>query len=147
MLVVVDAEHPARRYASLTNNPCAAAYPPATESLLQQAQEADLATANAGLITDVIVSLAGTQPGQRQIHTYCRAIQRQLADADFVHDLGDVDLNISGCERLWPSPRWAHRHTGVNKKGQEFYQISLRTCRTLEYPSFAGANNWPICSR
>ena len=97
-------------------------------ALWQQAQEADLATANAGLITDVICCPGGDfcSLANAKSIPIAEAIQRQLADADFVHDLGDVDLNISGCMNAC-----GHHHVGhigilgVDKKGQEFYQISL----------------------
>ena len=45
---------------------------------------------------------------------------------DYVHDLGPIDLNISGCMNAC-----GHHHVGgigilgVDKKGQEFYQVSL----------------------
>ncbi|MEC7990832.1 MAG: nitrite/sulfite reductase [Pseudomonadota bacterium] len=97
-------------------------------TLWQQAQAADLATANAGLITDVICCPGGDfcSLANAKSIPIAEAIQRQLADADFVHDLGDVDLNISGCMNAC-----GHHHVGhigilgVDKKGQEFYQISL----------------------
>ena len=97
-------------------------------ALWQQAQAADMATANAGLITDVICCPGGDfcSLANAKSIPIAEAIQRQLADADFVHDLGDVDLNISGCMNAC-----GHHHVGhigilgVDKKGQEFYQISL----------------------
>ena len=97
-------------------------------ALWQHAQAADLATANAGLITDVICCPGGDfcSLANAKSIPIAEAIQRQLADADFVHDLGDVDLNISGCMNAC-----GHHHVGhigilgVDKKGQEFYQISL----------------------
>ena len=45
---------------------------------------------------------------------------------DYLHDLGPLDLNISGCMNAC-----GHHHIGnigilgVDKKGQEFYQVSL----------------------
>ena len=97
-------------------------------ALWQQAQAEELATANAGLITDVICCPGGDfcSLANAKSIPIAEAIQRQLADADFVHDLGDVDLNISGCMNAC-----GHHHVGhigilgVDKKGQEFYQISL----------------------
>jgi sulfite reductase (NADPH) hemoprotein beta-component len=97
-------------------------------SLWQNAQAEDLATANAGLITDVICCPGGDfcSLANAKSIPIAEAIQRQLSDADFIHDLGDVDLNISGCMNAC-----GHHHVGhigilgVDKKGQEFYQISL----------------------
>jgi sulfite reductase (NADPH) hemoprotein beta-component len=54
------------------------------------------------------------------------AIQRRFDNYDYVHDLGELDLNISGCMNAC-----GHHHVGhigilgVDKKGKEFYQISL----------------------
>jgi sulfite reductase (NADPH) hemoprotein beta-component len=54
------------------------------------------------------------------------AIQRQFDDADYLHDLGELDINISGCMNAC-----GHHHVGhigilgVDKKGAEFYQISI----------------------
>ena len=53
-------------------------------------------------------------------------IQDRFDDYDFLHDLGPLDLNISGCMNAC-----GHHHVGhigilgVDKKGSEFYQISL----------------------
>jgi len=54
------------------------------------------------------------------------AIQRRFDDLDYLYDLGEIELNISGCMNAC-----GHHHIGhigilgVDKKGQEFYQISL----------------------
>ena len=54
------------------------------------------------------------------------AIQDRFEDMDFVYDLGPLDLNISGCMNAC-----GHHHIGhigilgVDKKGEEFYQVSL----------------------
>ncbi len=54
------------------------------------------------------------------------AIQRRFEDVDYLYDLGEIELNISGCMNAC-----GHHHIGhigilgVDKKGQEFYQISL----------------------
>ena len=54
------------------------------------------------------------------------AIQRTFDDLDYLHDIGDLDLNISGCMNAC-----GHHHVGnigilgVDKKGEEFYQVSL----------------------
>ena len=53
-------------------------------------------------------------------------IQRRFADLDYVYDLGDLDLNISGCMNAC-----GHHHVGhigilgVDKKGREYYQVQL----------------------
>ena len=54
------------------------------------------------------------------------AIQRKFDDLDYVYDLGELSLNISGCMNAC-----GHHHVGnigilgVDKKGEEFYQIQL----------------------
>lgn len=76
------------------------------------------------------------------------AIQRQFEDLDYLYDLGPIDLNISGCMNAC-----GHHHVGhigilgVDKKGQEFYQISLggdsgqnATLGTIIGPSFSQAD-------
>lgn len=54
------------------------------------------------------------------------AIQRKFDDLDYLYDLGDISLNISGCMNAC-----GHHHVGnigvlgVDKKGEEWYQIQL----------------------
>ena len=55
-----------------------------------------------------------------------QAIQGRFEDLDFLHDLGDISLNISGCMNAC-----GHHHIGnigilgVDKNGSEWYQITL----------------------
>lgn len=89
---------------------------------------AGLATANEGLITDMIVC-----PGL----DYCnlanarsipvgQEIQKVFADPAYQRDIGRLNVNISGCINAC-----GHHHVGhigilgVDRKGEEFYQISL----------------------
>ncbi|MEQ9567033.1 MAG: nitrite/sulfite reductase, partial [Pseudomonadales bacterium] len=59
------------------------------------------------------------------------AIQRKFDDLDYVYDLGELDLNISGCMNAC-----GHHHIGdigilgVDKKGEEFYQIQIGGCQS-----------------
>ena len=54
------------------------------------------------------------------------AIQREFDDLDYLYDLGDLSLNISGCMNAC-----GHHHVGnigilgVDKRGEEFYQIQV----------------------
>ena len=54
------------------------------------------------------------------------AIQARFDDLDYLYDLGPIELNISGCMNAC-----GHHHIGhigilgVDKKGQEFYQVCL----------------------
>ena len=53
-------------------------------------------------------------------------IQKRFDDLDYLHDLGDISLNISGCMNSC-----GHHHVGnigilgVDKDGQEWYQVTL----------------------
>ena len=54
------------------------------------------------------------------------AIQRRFDDLDYLHDIGELDLNISGCMNAC-----GHHHVGhigilgVDKNGEEWYQIEI----------------------
>lgn len=54
------------------------------------------------------------------------AIQRRFDNLDYLYDLGDLDLNISGCMNAC-----GHHHVGhisilgVDKKGEEWFQVQL----------------------
>jgi sulfite reductase (NADPH) hemoprotein beta-component len=97
-------------------------------ALWQSAQAQGLATANAGLLTNMICCPGGDYCSLANAKSIpvAEAIQRRFDDYDYVHDLGDLDINISGCMNAC-----GHHHVGnigilgVDKKGQEFYQISL----------------------
>jgi len=55
-----------------------------------------------------------------------QSLQERFEDLDFLYDLGPLDLNISGCMNAC-----GHHHVGhigilgVDKKGEEYYQVSL----------------------
>jgi len=54
------------------------------------------------------------------------AIQRRFDDMDYVYDLGDLSLKISGCMNACAHHNISHIGIlGVDKKGQEFYQVML----------------------
>lgn len=87
-----------------------------------------LARPNIGLLTDIIscpgfdycsLANASTLNIVNQVNQY-------FQDADFVHDIGEIRLNMSGCMNAC-----AHHHVadigilGVDKKGEHWYQISL----------------------
>ena len=94
----------------------------------QAAKKQHLATPNRGLLTDIICCPGGDYCSLANAKSIpiAEAIQRQFDDYDYLHDLGDIDLNISGCMNAC-----GHHHVGhigilgVDKKGAEFYQISL----------------------
>jgi len=89
---------------------------------------AELASPNLGLLTDIICCPGGDYCSLANAKSIpvAEAIQRQFDDLDYLHDLGDLDINISGCMNAC-----GHHHVGnigilgVDKKGAEFYQISI----------------------
>ena len=97
-------------------------------SLWQQLVKLNLATANIGYLTDPICCPGGDYCALANAKSIpiAEAIQRQFDDIDYVYDLGPIDLNISGCMNAC-----GHHHVGhigilgVDKKGQEFYQVSI----------------------
>ncbi len=90
--------------------------------------EGGLATANAGLITDIIACPGldyCTLANARSIPVAQR-ISERFADIARQRDIGDLKLKISGCINAC-----GHHHVGhigilgVDRKGEEFYQITL----------------------
>jgi sulfite reductase (NADPH) hemoprotein beta-component len=96
--------------------------------LWQRARELGLATPNLGLLTNIISCPGGDYCSLANAKSIpvAEAIQRRFDDLDYVFDIGDLDLNISGCMNSC-----GHHHAGhigvlgVDKQGEEFYQISI----------------------
>ncbi|MBQ0744187.1 MAG: nitrite/sulfite reductase, partial [Pseudomonas sp.] len=97
-------------------------------ALWREALEAGLATANVGLLTDVIACPGGdfcSLANARSIPV-AQAIQARFEQLDYLHDLGSLSLNISGCMNAC-----GHHHIGnigilgVDKNGSEWYQLTL----------------------
>ena len=92
------------------------------------ASAANLGEANKGQLTDMICCPGGDYCSLANAKSIpvAESIQRRFDDADYLHDLGELDLNISGCMNAC-----GHHHVGhigilgVDKKGAEFYQISV----------------------
>ena len=97
-------------------------------ALWQILDAANLATANIGFLTDIIACPGGDfcSLANAKSIPIAEAITRRFDDLDRVYDLGKLDLNISGCMNAC-----GHHHVGnigilgVDKKGAEFYQITL----------------------
>lgn len=97
-------------------------------ALWQKLQAAGLATPNIGYLTDIICCPGGDYCSLANAKSLpiAEAIQTRFDDLDYVYDLGPLELNISGCMNAC-----GHHHVGqigilgVDKKGQEFYQICL----------------------
>jgi sulfite reductase (NADPH) hemoprotein beta-component len=97
-------------------------------SLWREARVLGLATPNIGLITNIIACPGGDfcSLANAKSIPVAEAIQQRFDDLDYQHDIGELDLNISGCMNSC-----GHHHIGhigilgVDKQGQEYYQISI----------------------
>jgi sulfite reductase (NADPH) hemoprotein beta-component len=96
--------------------------------LWQELEALKLATPNIGTLTDMIAcpgldfcSLANA--GTLDV---AREIQQRFDDFDYLYDLGEIELKMSGCMNAC-----GHHHVGhigilgVDKHGEEWYQITL----------------------
>lgn len=94
----------------------------------QAARAAGFATPNIGLLTDLIACPGGDYCALANARSIpvAAAIAERFADLDELHDLGDIDLHLSGCINSC-----GHHHSGhigilgVDKDGQEWYQLTL----------------------
>ncbi|MFV3368993.1 nitrite/sulfite reductase [Pseudomonas sp. NY15435] len=97
-------------------------------ALWQEACAAGLGTPNQGLLTDIIACPGGDFCALANAKSIpiAQGIQQRFEDLDYLHDLGDLSLNISGCMNAC-----GHHHIGnigilgVDKNGSEWYQITL----------------------
>jgi sulfite reductase (NADPH) hemoprotein beta-component len=87
-----------------------------------------LATPNIGLLTDMIACPGGdlcALANARSIPV-AAALTERFSDLDELHDIGDIDLHISGCINSC-----GHHHSGhigilgVDKDGSEWYQVTV----------------------
>ncbi len=98
------------------------------EALWQQLRQLGLATPNIGLLTNIIACPGGDfcSLANAKSIPVAEAIQRLFDDLDYLHDIGELDLNISGCINSC-----GHHHVGhigvlgVDKQGEEWYQITI----------------------
>jgi sulfite reductase (NADPH) hemoprotein beta-component len=96
--------------------------------LWQVLKQKGFATPNIGTLTDMICCPGGDFCALANAKSIpvAESIQRKFDDIDYLYDLGDLDVNISGCMNAC-----GHHHVGhigilgVDKKGAEFYQVSL----------------------
>ena len=97
-------------------------------ALWLELREQGFATPNIGLLTDIICCPGGDfcSLANAKSIPIAESIQRRFDDLDYLFDIGELDLNISGCMNAC-----GHHHVGhigilgVDKKGEEFYQVSL----------------------
>ncbi len=97
-------------------------------ALWQQVLEIGLGSANIGLLTDVIACPGGDYCALANAKSIpiAQAIQQRFEDAEALHALGEISLNISGCMNAC-----GHHHIGnigilgVDKNGSEWYQVTI----------------------
>ena len=97
-------------------------------ALWQAARGLGLATANIGLLTDMIACPGGDYCDLANARSLpiAEAITQRYQDLDELHDIGAIDLHISGCINSC-----GHHHSGhigilgVDKDGKEWYQVTL----------------------
>ena len=107
------------------------------------AREAGFATPNIGLLTDMIACPGGDLCALANARSIpiAAAITERFDDLDELHDIGDIDLHISGCINSC-----GHHHSGhigilgVDKDGKEWYQVSVAGAdgSTLSGPALTG---------
>jgi sulfite reductase (NADPH) hemoprotein beta-component len=106
-------------------------------ALWREARALGLATPNIGLLTNIICCPGGDFCGLANAKSIpvAAAIQRRFDDLDYVFDIGELDLNISGCMNSC-----GHHHVGhigilgVDKNGEEWYQITIGGNQGLTRP-------------
>ncbi|MFZ6861681.1 nitrite/sulfite reductase [Undibacterium sp. Ji67W] len=94
----------------------------------QEAKAHGLATPNIGLLTDMICCPGGDFCALANAKSIPIAldITDRFNDLDYLHDIGDIELNMSGCINAC-----GHHHVGnigilgVDKDGSEWYQVSI----------------------
>lgn len=88
----------------------------------------DLATANVGTATDMITcpGLDFCSLANAASIPIANGIQSMFDDMDYLYDLGEIRINISGCMNGCGHHTVGHIGIlGVDKKGEEWYQITL----------------------
>jgi sulfite reductase (NADPH) hemoprotein beta-component len=94
----------------------------------QIARSQRLATANIGLLTDMICCPGGDLCSLANARSLpiADAVHDKFDDLDYLYDIGDISLNISGCMNSC-----GHHHVanigilGVDKNDEEWYQITV----------------------
>jgi sulfite reductase (NADPH) hemoprotein beta-component len=97
-------------------------------ALWREARALGLATPNIGLLTNIISCPGGDFCALANAKSIpvAQAIQERFDDLDYLHEIGELDLNISGCINAC-----GHHHVGhigilgVDKNGAEWYQVEI----------------------
>ena len=122
----------------------------ALHALWRELAALGLATPNIGLLSDIVCCPGGDfcSLANAKSIPIAEAIQRRFDDLDYLNDLGEIELNMSGCMNAC-----GHHHVGhigilgVDKNGSEWYQVSIGGSQGLDAtlgkvigPSFAAAD-------
>ena len=126
-------------------------------ALWTEARKSGLATPNIGLLTDIICCPGGDFCSLANAPSIpvAQAIQQTFDDLDYLHDIGELELNISGCMNAC-----GHHHVGhigilgVDKDGSEWYQVTIggkqgsdASIGTVIGPSFAAGEIPDVITR
>lgn len=116
-------------------------------ALWEKARANGLATPNIGLLTDIICCPGGDfcSLANAKSIPIAEAIQMQFDNLDYLHDIGDIEINISGCMNGCGHHSVGHIGIlGVDKDNSEWYQVSIggkqgndASLGTVIGPSFA----------
>ena len=116
-----------------------------------------LATPNIGLLTDIVCCPGGDfcSLANAKSIPIAEAIQRRFDDLDYLHDIGEIDLNMSGCMNACGQHHIGHIGVlGVDKNGAEWYQVSIGGAQgngaalgKVIGPSFAAADMPDVVAR
>ena len=102
------------------------------QAVWNEARRIGCATPNVGLVTDIVCCPGGDfcSLANAKSIPVAEAIQRRIEERvefqDYLHDIGELDLNISGCINAC-----GHHHVGhigvlgVDKNGEEWYQVTI----------------------
>lgn len=97
-------------------------------SLWEELKALDLATPNVGTATDMITcpGLDFCSLANAASIPVANSIQALFDNLDYLYDLGEIRINISGCMNGCAHHTVGHIGIlGVDKKGEEWYQITL----------------------
>jgi len=94
----------------------------------QELTRIDLATPNVGTLTDMIAcpGLDLCSLANARTYTVVDLINERFDDLDYLYDLGEIQLKMSGCMNAC-----GHHHVGhigilgVDKSGEEWYQVTI----------------------
>jgi sulfite reductase (NADPH) hemoprotein beta-component len=116
-----------------------------------------LATPNIGLLTDIVCCPGGDfcSLANAKSIPIAEAITRRFDDLDYLHDIGEMDINMSGCMNACGQHHIGHIGVlGVDKSGAEWYQVSIGGAQGNDAslgkvigPSFAAADMPDVVAR